>query len=130
MLVNGTMRSVSHPDVYAIGDAGAARNPDGRELRMGCGPGGLAAACAVRAIGDRMAGRTPRQLRVGVDGQCISLGRKDGLVQFARSDGSPLGPMLTGRVAAMVKEGIVSGAGGFGLRHPTLALVAGSRALA
>ena len=130
MLVDGTMRSVSHPDVYAIGDAGAAHNPDGRELRMGCGPGGLAAACAVRAIGDRFAGRTPRQLRVEFDGQCISLGRKDGLVQYAGADNSPVGPMLTGRVAAMVKEAIVRGAGGLGLRHPTLALVAGSRALA
>jgi NADH dehydrogenase FAD-containing subunit len=130
MLVDGTMRSVSHPDVYAVGDAAAAHNPDGRELRMGCGPGGLAAACAVRAIGDRLAGRAPRQLRVEFDGQCISLGRKDGLVQYSGSDGGPIGPMLTGRAAAMVKEAIVRGAGGLGLRHPTLALVAGSRALA
>jgi NADH:ubiquinone reductase (H+-translocating) len=130
MIVDATMRSVSHPEVYAIGDAAAARRPDGRELRMGCGPGGLAAACAVRAIGDRMADRTPRQLRVDFDGQCISLGRKDGLVQYAGSDDSPIGPMLTGRLAAMVKEAIVRGAGGFGLRHPNLALVAGSRALA
>jgi NADH:ubiquinone reductase (H+-translocating) len=129
MLVDATMRSVSHPEVYAIGDAAAARNPDGRELRMGCGPGGLAAACAVRAIEDRLAGRTPRRLRVEVDGQCISLGRKDGLVQYTNHD-RPYGPLLTGRLAAMVKEGIVRGAGGFGLRHPDLALVAGSRALA
>jgi NADH:ubiquinone reductase (H+-translocating) len=129
MLVDGTMRSVSHPDVYAIGDAAAAHNPDWRELRMGCGPGGLAAACAVRAIGDRLAGRTPRQLRVEIDGQCISLGRKDGLVQYAKHD-RPYGPMLTGRPAAMVKEAIVRGASGLGLRHPSLALVAGSRALA
>lgn len=130
MVVDATMRSVSHPEVYCIGDAAAARKPDGRELRMGCGPGGLAAACAVRAIGDRLAGRTPRQLRVEIDGQCISLGRKDGLVQYTNHDDSPLGPMLTGRVAAMVKEAIVRGAGGLGLRHPTLALVAGSRTLA
>ena len=125
MLVDGTMRSVSHPDVYAIGDAGAARRPNGLELRMGCGPGGLTAACAVRAIGDRMAGRTPRELRYGSDGLCLSLGREDGLVQYAKADGSPLGPMLTGRPAALVKEGVVRGAGGFNLRHPTLTLVAG-----
>jgi NADH dehydrogenase FAD-containing subunit len=130
LLVDGTMRSVSHPEVYGIGDAAAAHQADGRELRMGCGPGGLAAACAVRAIGDRLAGRTPRQLRVEFDGQCISLGRKDGLVQYAKFDGRPLGPMITGRAAAVVKEAIVRGAGGFGLRHPTLALVAGSRTLA
>jgi hypothetical protein len=96
---------------------------------MGCGPGGLAAACAVRAIGDRLAGRTPRQLRVEFDGQCISLGRKEGLVQYSGADGGPVGPMLTGRSAAMVKEGIVRGAGGLGLRRPALALVAGRMAL-
>jgi NADH:ubiquinone reductase (H+-translocating) len=129
LLVDGTMRSVSHPEVYGIGDAAAARRSDGRELRMGCGPGGWAGACAVRAIGDRLTGRTPRQLRVEVDGQCISLGRKDGLVQFANLDG-PRGPMLTGRPAAMVKEAIVRGAGGFALRHTTLAHIAASRALA
>jgi NADH dehydrogenase len=39
MLVDATMRSVSHPEVYGIGDAVAARMLDGRELRMGCGPG-------------------------------------------------------------------------------------------
>jgi NADH dehydrogenase FAD-containing subunit len=130
MLVDATMRSISHPEVYAIGDAAAARTPDGQELRMGCGPGGLAATCAVRAIGDRLTGRTPRHLRVEGDGQCISLGRKDGLVQYTNPDGSPRGPMLTGRPAAMFKEAIVRGAGGVGLRHPTLALVAASRTLA
>src|SRR5690606_12872929 len=106
ILVDGTMRSVSHPEVYAIGDAGAARDAEGREMRMGCGPGGLAGACAVRAITDRLAGRTPRQLAVAYDGQCISLGRKDGLFQYARG-GSPVGPMLTGRVAAAVQEAVV-----------------------
>lgn len=130
MLVDATMRSVSHPEVYGIGDAAAGRRPDGQELRMGCGPGGLTAGCAVRAIIDRLAGRTPRQLRVEFDGQCISLGRKDGLVQYTGADGSPRGPMLTGRVAATVKEAIVSGAGGLNLRHPGLTLVAAGFTLA
>ncbi len=129
ILVDGTMRSVSHPEVYAIGDAGAARKPDGQELRMGCGPGGLAGGCAVHAIGDRLAGRTPRQLHVGIDGQCISLGRKDGLVQFSNPDGSPRRPMLTGRPAALVKEAILRGAA-YGQRHRVIALVGASRALA
>ncbi|OZM80898.1 NAD(P)/FAD-dependent oxidoreductase [Pseudonocardia sp. MH-G8] len=129
MLVDSTMRSVSHPEVYGVGDAAAAGKPDGRELRMGCGPGGLTVACTVQAIGDRLAGRTPRQLRLEGDGYCISLGRKDGLVQYTHADGSALGPMLTGRPAAVFKEAIVRGAGGLGLRHPALALVAGSRVL-
>ncbi|TWF78945.1 NADH dehydrogenase FAD-containing subunit [Pseudonocardia hierapolitana] len=129
ILVDGTMRSVSHPEVYAIGDAASARKPDGQEVRMGCGPGGFTTACAVRAIEDRLAGRTPRELRLEFDGQCISLGRKDGVVQYTNADGGLIGPMLTGRTAAMFKEAIVRGAGGVGLRHPTLALVTASRSL-
>jgi NADH dehydrogenase FAD-containing subunit len=125
MLVDGTMRSVSHPDVYAVGDAAAAHNPDGRELRMGCGPGALSAGCAVAAIRDRLAGRAPRELNYAYDGQCISLGRKDGLVQYSKSDGGSPGPMLSGRAAAMAKEAVVRSAGGFNLRHPAFTLVAG-----
>jgi NADH dehydrogenase FAD-containing subunit len=130
ILVDGTMRSVSHPEVYAIGDAASARKPDGQELRMGCGPGGFTTVCAVRAIEDRFAGRTPRELRIQIDGQCISLGRKDGLVQYTNAEGGLIGPMLTGRMAAMVKEAIVRGAGGIGLNHPSIALVTGSHSLA
>jgi NADH dehydrogenase len=71
----------------------------------------------------------PAALRVEGDGQCISLGRKDGLIQFVNPDDSPRGPVLTGRLVALVKESIVRGAA-FGQRHPALALVAASRALA
>src|SRR5690606_11579200 len=128
MTVDGTMRSVSHPEVYGIGDAAAAHRPDGRELRMGCGPGGFGTVCAVHAIVDRLAGRTPRQLRVEVEGHCISLGRKDGLVEFVDLDGRRRGPFLIGRLAAIVKETIVRGAA-LGQRHPALAVAAARRTL-
>jgi NADH dehydrogenase FAD-containing subunit len=126
MLVDGAMRSVSHPEVYAIGDAAAGRTQDGRELRMGCGPGVLAAVVAVRAIGDRLAGRTPRPLRVDGDGLCISLGRRDGIFQKIDRDGSPRGMVLTGRPAALVKEAVLRGAM-YGQRNPTFTYLAASR---
>src|SRR5262249_34155967 len=37
--VDGTMRSVSHPDVYAVGDAALAEGAGGRPLRMSCASG-------------------------------------------------------------------------------------------
>ena len=40
MVVDGTMRSLSHPEVYGIEETRRARKRDGQELRMGCGPGG------------------------------------------------------------------------------------------
>jgi len=126
MLVDGTLRSESHPEVYGIGDAAAAHTQDGQVLRMGCGPGGLAAACAFHAISDRLAGRAPKPLRVKVDALCISLGRWDALLQPTDLDGSPRGKVRTGLPIAMTKRAVLLAAGRYNLRHPAL-VVAGAR---
>jgi NADH dehydrogenase len=110
MLVDGTLRSISHPDVYGVGDAEAAHRPGGQELRMACATGMPAAHRAAVAITDRLAGREPRPLRFRYVNQCISLGRRDGLIQFVRADDDPREAVLTGRPAALYKEAIVRGA--------------------
>jgi NADH dehydrogenase FAD-containing subunit len=120
MVVDATLRSESHPEVYGVGDAAAAHRQNGQVLRMGCGPGGIAAACAVHAITDRLAGRTPKPLRFRYLGLCISLGRRDGLIQLTDADENPREKMLTGRAAAMIKESIVRGAA-YGQRRPVMA---------
>ena len=122
MLVDATLRSESHPEVYGIGDAAAARKQDGQVLRMGCGPGGIATVAAVHALTDRLAGRTPEPLRFRYVALCISLGRRDGLIQFTDADENPREKVLTGRLAAMLKESIVRGAA-YGQRHPAMAEV-------
>ncbi|MEW2525240.1 FAD-dependent oxidoreductase [Streptomyces sp. NPDC047071] len=119
VLVDPTLRSVSHPDVYAIGDAAAARRQDGQELRMACATGLPSAAHVARSISDRLAGRTPSPLRFRYLNQCVSLGRRDGLIQFVRDDDSAVERVLTGRVAAWYKEFIVRGALS-AQRHPGL----------
>jgi NADH:ubiquinone reductase (H+-translocating) len=120
MVVDETMRSVSHPEVYGIGDAGAGRDKNGKVMRMGCGPGGWAGVAAVTAITARLAGRTPRVLRFpdSTSVWCISLGRRDGLIDTPGDK-----PKFTGRLAAMVKEGVVRGAA-YGQRRPVLAELA------
>lgn len=119
MIVDPTLRSVSHPEVTAIGDAAALRRQDGQELRMACATGGPSAQVAARAIAARLAGREPKPLRFRYINQCISLGRKDALVQFVHADDSPREAVLTGRLAALYKEAIVRGVIVFE-RHPTL----------
>jgi NADH:ubiquinone reductase (H+-translocating) len=126
MLVDGTLRSESHPDVYGIGDAAAAHTQDGQVLRMGCGPGGLAAACAFHAITARLAGRTPKPLRVKADALCIILGEWDGILQPTDLHGSPRGKVRTGRHVAMIKKAVLRATGWYNLRHPAL-IVAGAR---
>jgi NADH:ubiquinone reductase (H+-translocating) len=128
MLVDTTLRSVSHLEVYGIGDAAAARTQDGQVLRMGCGPGGLAAACAFQAITDRLAGRTPKPLRVKGDALCISLGQRDGLLQPTDLDGSPRGKVRTGRPVAMAKKAVLRATGWYNLRYPALVVAGAKRA--
>ncbi|MGH3864094.1 NAD(P)/FAD-dependent oxidoreductase [Actinokineospora sp.] len=101
MVVDDTLRSVSHPDVYGVGDAAAAHMSNGQELRMACATGIPCAVYAVRAIGDRMAGKQARPLKFRYFNQCVSLGRRDGLIQFVRADDSPTEKLLTGRMAAL-----------------------------
>ncbi|MFC3999017.1 NAD(P)/FAD-dependent oxidoreductase [Nocardiopsis sediminis] len=113
VIVDGTQRSVSHPDVYAVGDAARAAGPGGRPLRMCCAAGLPMSFEAARAITARSAAREPRDLRFRYYLRCVSLGRRDGLVQFVAPDDTPHPVVITGRAAALVKETVVRGAAAF-----------------
>ena len=120
MLVDPTLRSVSHPDVYGVGDAAAARNEDGHEVRMGCGPGGIAGVTGALAIADRFAGRTPKPYRFHDVAWYVSLGRHDGIVQLGAEDDSRV---LTGRLAAFMKERVALRGSVWGLRRSAVAVL-------
>ncbi len=102
-LVDETLRSVSHPEVYVVGDAAAVRVPGGTS-RMSCAAGMPIAAHAADVVNARAAGRAARPFRFRYLIQCVSLGRRDGLIQFVRADDSPVEWILSGQVAAWVKE--------------------------
>ncbi|MFG1699867.1 NAD(P)/FAD-dependent oxidoreductase [Nonomuraea sp. NPDC049309] len=105
IVVDETLRSVSHPDVYAVGDAAAVRLPGGTH-RMSCAAGMPIAAHAADVINARAAGRPAEPFRFRYLLQCVSLGRRDGLVQFVHGDDTPKERILSGRTAAWVKEQI------------------------
>ncbi|MEU5973121.1 FAD-dependent oxidoreductase [Streptomyces sp. NPDC047315] len=105
--VDAALRSVSHPEILAVGDTAAAHSPRAGALRMGCAtalPTGNHAASVIIA---EQRGREPQPLKFRYLLQCVSLGRRDALVQSVRPDDSPRDRILTGRVAAGVKEQIV-----------------------
>jgi len=119
--VDGTMRSVSHPDVYAVGDAAFAIGAGGKPLRMSCASGIPMAWQAADAIAARLTGRPVPQSPIGYQFQCISLGRRDGIIQPVTADDRAKPSALTGGLAARIKEFVCAGAA-WSTSHPTLML--------
>lgn len=121
IVVDPTMRSVSHPDVYAVGDAGTATGAAGRPLRMSCASGIPMGWRAADAIAARLTGRPVSAKPVGYAIQCISLGRRDGVIQFVTPDDRARSAAVTGRLGARVKELVCAGAA-WSVAHPTMLL--------
>ncbi|GII84731.1 oxidoreductase [Sphaerisporangium siamense] len=121
IVVDETMRSVSHPDVYAIGDAAMVMGPGDKPLRMSCASGTPTAWRAADAIAARLTGGKLRDAPIRYFNQCISLGRKEGLIQYVTADDRAVRPVLTGRLAAVYKELICKGAA-WSVGNPTLGL--------
>ncbi|GGP10239.1 FAD-dependent oxidoreductase [Nonomuraea glycinis] len=121
IVVDGTMRSVSHPDVYAIGDAAMAMGPGDKPLRMSCASGIPTAWQAADAIAARLTGGKLPNAPLRYFNQCISLGRKEGLIQLVTADDRAVQAALTGRLAAVYKELVCKGAA-WGVANPMLGL--------
>ncbi|WP_406315862.1 FAD-dependent oxidoreductase [Streptosporangium sp. NBC_01639] len=121
IVVDGTMRSVSHPDVYAVGDAAMVMGPGDKPLRMSCASGTPTAWQAADAIAAHLTGGKLPNTSIRYFNQCISLGRKEGLIQYVTADDRAVQAVLTGRLAAVYKELICKGAA-WGVANPTLGL--------
>ncbi|MDT0266701.1 FAD-dependent oxidoreductase [Streptomyces sp. DSM 44915] len=128
IVVDATMRSVSHPEVYAIGDAAEVAGPGGKPLRMSCASGVPTAWQAADAIAARLTGRALPTTAPRYVNQCVSLGRKEGLIQYVTADDRPVRAAVTGRLAALYKEVVCRGAA-WGVGNPTLGLPSRRRAV-
>jgi NADH:ubiquinone reductase (H+-translocating) len=106
LLTDETLTSVSDERIVAAGDAAA---PSGLPLRMSCQAAGPLGAQAARTVLSRIAGRTPEPLNQIFVGQCISLGRTEGLFQISHGDDTPRNIAVSGRTAASVKEAVCKG---------------------
>ncbi|MDQ0788174.1 NAD(P)/FAD-dependent oxidoreductase [Streptomyces sp. B3I8] len=126
IVVDETMRSVSHPDVYAVGDAAMAAGAGGKPLRMSCASGVPMAWQAADALAARLTGGRLPHTSLRYFNQCVSLGRREGLIQFVTADDRSVSSAITGRLAAFYKETVCKGAV-WGVTHPTLAVPARRR---
>jgi NADH dehydrogenase len=103
IVVDPVLRSVSHPDVYAVGDAAAASQSYG--VLHGTCQGGIPMGLqAADALVNELLGRRVKAFRFGYIHQPLSLGRRDAVIQFTHPDDSPRRWYLTGRWAIAYKE--------------------------
>ncbi|MFI2365365.1 NAD(P)/FAD-dependent oxidoreductase [Promicromonospora sp. NPDC019610] len=107
IVTDAALRSVSHPDVWAIGDAAAIRQ--GYGVMHGTCQGGMPTGVHAALSIDRLVrGKEPKPFRFGYYHTPVSLGRADAVVQFTHPDDSPRRISLTGRTAMRYKETVTA----------------------
>ncbi|MER5358000.1 FAD-dependent oxidoreductase [Streptomyces sp. NPDC002785] len=121
IVVDRTMRSVSHPNVYAAGDSVYAIGDNGRPLPMSCASAGYTGRQATDAIVGRLTGRKIANTKLVYLGNHISLGRRDGILQTVDDEAQAKPKYVGGRKAARVKAGIVK-ISLWATSHPTFGL--------
>ncbi|MGM1064120.1 NAD(P)/FAD-dependent oxidoreductase [Saccharothrix sp. Mg75] len=106
LLTDETLTSVDDARVVAAGDSAA---PSDLPLRMSCQAAIPLGAQAADTVFSRIAGERPAPLNQAFAGQCVSLGRRDGVLQFAHRDDVALWLHLAGGPVAKLKEFVCRG---------------------
>lgn len=107
IVVDSTLRSVSHPNVYAVGDAGAVRQSYW-VIHGTCQSGIPMGVHAAQSIVRQIRGKQPKPCRFGYWHQPVSLGRKDAVIQFTYPDDTPRRIYLKAKAAIAYKEAVSS----------------------
>lgn len=105
LAVDSTLRSVAHDNVIGAGDAAAIPDlPNGARYRMTCQAGMPSGAHAADTALAGLRGGRPGPFDFGYIHQPLSLGRRDGLIQWVDRADRPKEKVLVGRRAALYKE--------------------------
>lgn len=99
-LVDPMLRSVDDPDVYIVGDA--AQLP--LKGSAGCKTAMPMAAHAATNIALSLSNRDHLPFSYRDAGHCVSLGRREAVIQMADRTGSPSNSIVTGKLAVILKE--------------------------
>lgn len=106
LITDETLTSVDDQRIIAAGDCAA---PSDQPLRMCCASASQLGPQAANTVLSRIAGTTPAVFEYGIPGQCISLGRRAGILQLGRMDDTPVNIYFSGRLTAKIKEAICKG---------------------
>ncbi|MEV8596306.1 FAD-dependent oxidoreductase [Streptomyces sp. NPDC052012] len=106
LLTDETLTSVDDERILAAGDSAA---PSGLPLRMSCLNASPLGARAADTVLSRLAGEQPVHLHQGFYAQCISLGRRAGIYQFANRSDVAVWLHIDEGLGARIKELVCKG---------------------
>jgi NADH dehydrogenase len=104
ILVDPYLRALSQPAIHVAGDAAALSESVGAPILMTCKTAMPLGAHAADNVSRAVLGRPEERFTFGDTGVCISLGRRDGIIQIMRRDGTPTNTIVSGRLGAWLKE--------------------------
>ncbi|HEY6542107.1 MAG TPA: FAD-dependent oxidoreductase, partial [Ktedonobacteraceae bacterium] len=109
VLVDPFLRSISHPHIYAIGDAALpVENPGVPYVRMSAFTASIMGAHAADCLTAALAGKTPRPLSFAYLAQAVALGRGNAIFLTLSPDDKARPPYITGRLGAFIRNVFVS----------------------
>jgi NADH dehydrogenase FAD-containing subunit len=107
VIVDPFLRSISHPEIYAIGDAAHPREDPGVPVRMSAFTATILGAHGADSLSAVLRGKTPRPLSFAYLGQGIALGRHNAIGFNNYPDDTPRPPYFTGWLGYQIREGFV-----------------------
>jgi NADH dehydrogenase FAD-containing subunit len=103
IVIDPFMRSVSHPDVYAVGDAAHPLEAPGVAVRMAAYSAAVMGAHGADCVQAALRGKQPTPFSFAYAGQAIALGRRDAIGFNTYPDDRPRRPYFAGRLGAGIR---------------------------
>ena len=107
VVVDPFLRSISHPEIYAIGDAASPREDPGVRVRMSAFTAAIMGAHGADSLSAVLHGKAPRPFSFAYLGQGIALGRHNAIGFNNYPDDKPIPPYFTGWLGYQIREAFV-----------------------
>ena len=105
ILVDPFLRSVSHQEIYAIGDAASPiEDPGVSHVRMSAFTASIMGAHGADCLSAMLVGKTPKPLSFAYLAQAIALGQHNAMFLTLSPDDQARPPYITGRLGAFTRE--------------------------
>lgn len=104
ILTDPLLRSISHPNIYAVGDAAQPVEDPGVKMRMSLLTAVTTAAHVADNLSAVLKGKAPQPFSFAYYGQGIALGPNDAVGFAAFPNDLPVGPIYRGRLAVWIRS--------------------------